>query len=153
MFYNLILYSLCCLLLARKRAKCFFVERLKGCGLPRGRLFCSVCVPLVPVLPLDESGGVGHICKVSAFRGWSEDSKCQSRQNIYPSNKAPETTGTIVQIYSFQRNSLVVAAVVRERPIAVEIWGKCFGDELLPLETVIQIHLRREHFVLTVNAN
>lgn len=33
------------------------------------------CVPLVPVLPLDQSRGVGHICKVSAFRGWSEDSK------------------------------------------------------------------------------
>ncbi|GAA6066101.1 uncharacterized [Tachysurus ichikawai] len=62
----------------------------------------------LPVLPLDESRGVGHICKVSAFRDWSEDSKCHPRQNIYPSNKAPETTGTIVQIYSLQRNLLVV---------------------------------------------
>lgn len=103
-FYNLLLYSLSCLLLARKRAICFLLKGLKGCALPRGRLY-SVCVSLVPVLP---SGGLGHICKVSAFRGWSGDSKCGARQNIYSSNKARETTETIVQIYWLQRNSFVV---------------------------------------------
>lgn len=54
LFYNLILYSLLSAP-GKEKGNMLFVERLKGCGLPRGSLY-SVCVLLVPVLLLDERG-------------------------------------------------------------------------------------------------